>query len=73
MFPFSLGLPGSSTNHPGRGPTAGWENISTFPLKCPLMIPKAHAVCVEGGGEIGGTKAPHPLTLGSLLTHSVWK
>ncbi|KAK1337606.1 hypothetical protein QTO34_002239, partial [Cnephaeus nilssonii] len=42
---------GSSTSHPGRGPTAGWENISTFPLKCPLMVPKAHAVCVEGGGS----------------------
>lgn len=60
-------------HHPGRGPTAGWENIPTFPLKCPVLVPKAHAWCVRGGGEVGRTKTAHSLRLDSLLTHSVWK
>lgn len=73
MIPFSLHLPGSGTNHPGRGPTAGWENIPAFPPKCLATVPKAHALYVEGGGDLGRTKIAHPLMLDSLLTHSVWK
>lgn len=59
--------------HPGRGPTARWGNIPTFPLKCPVLVPKAHAWCVRGGGEVGRTQTAHFLKLDSLLTHSVCK
>lgn len=29
-----------SMNHPGHGPSAGWENIPVLPLQCLVMAPK---------------------------------